>query len=145
MDLSQPEGFSINERIDKDEYAVRYSHFDDATALVRELGEGCYMCKVDVKHAFRLLPVHPTEWKLLGYRWNGYFFVDTRLPFGLRSSSKIFNDFADLICWIIINKYKLTDLVHYSDDFFMVCCQSLSVACEQLRTLCQAFKDMGIL
>ena len=144
MDLSQPEGSSINEWIDKDEFSVHYTHFDEATKLVRMAGEGCFMCKVDIKHAFRLLPVHPSEWNLLGYIWEDSYFVDTRLPFGLRSSSRIFNDFADLVCWIAQNKYNLINLVHYSDDYFLVCEHSLMLAREQLKTLCQAFEDMGI-
>ena len=121
MDLSQPEGLSINEGIDKEEFSVRYSHFDEATRLVRMVGKGCYMCKVDIRHAYRLLPVHPSEWNLLGYMWKDMYLVDTVLPFGLRSSAKIFNDFTDMVCWIIQNKYGLTRLIHYSDDFFLVC------------------------
>ena len=144
MDLSQPKGQSINEGIVKEEFSVVYSKFDDAIKLVWAAGQGCYMCKVDIKHAFRLLPVDPSDWKLLGYRWDGFYFVDTRLPFGLRSSPKIFNDFADLICWICQNKYGLKTLIHYSDDFFMVCGKCFKDAKRQLQTLCQAFQDMGI-
>ena len=144
MDLSQPKGCSINEGILKEEFSVLYSKFDDAIKLVWSAGMGCYMCKVDIKHAFRLLPVHPSDWKLLGYSWDGFYFIDTRLPFGLRSSPKIFNDFADLVCWICQNKYNLRSLVHYSDDFFLVCGQSLILAKQMLNTLCQAFEDMGI-
>ena len=144
MDLSQPRGCSINEGILKEEFSVLYSKFDDAIKLVWSAGMGCYMCKVDIKHAFRLLPVHPSDWNLLGYSWDGFYFIDTRLPFGLRSSPKIFNDFADLVCWICQNKYNLTSLVHYSDDFFMVCGHSFILAKEKLNILCQAFQDMGI-
>ena len=144
MDLSQPRGLSINEGILKEEFSVLYSKFDDAIKLVWSAGRGCYMCKVDIRHAFRLLPVDPSDWNLLGYCWEGFFFVDTRLPFGLRSSPKIFNDFADLICWILQNKYGLQALIHYSDDFFLVCGQCYDSAVKQLEVLCQAFKDMGI-
>ena len=144
MDLSQPRGLSINEGILKEEFSVIYSKFDDAIKLVWSAGRGCYMCKVDIRHAFRLLPGDPSDWNLLGYCWEGLFFVDTRLPFGLRSSPKIFNDFADLICWILQNKYGLWALIHYSDDFFLVCGQCYDSAVKQLEVLCQAFKDMGI-
>ena len=144
MDLSQPSGSSINEGILKEDFSVQYSKFDDAIKLVWSAGRGCYMCKVDIKHAFRLLPVDPADWNLLGYRWNGCFFVDTRLSFGSRSSPKIFNDFADLVCWILQNKYGLRMLIHYSDDFFLVCGHCYELAKRQLVTLCQAFEEMGI-
>ena len=128
MDLSQPKGSSINEGISKETFSVKYTHFDEATKLVRSAGKSCLLSKVDIKHAFRLLPVKPDNWKLLGYFWEGYYFVDTRLPFGLRSSPAIFNQFADLVWWILHHKYELQSLVHYSDDFFLVSVQQIATS-----------------
>ena len=73
MDLSQPKGLSINEGILKEDFTVQYSHFDVATKLLWEIGSHCLMSKVDIKHAFRLLPVSPEDWKLLGYFWKNLF------------------------------------------------------------------------
>ena len=119
MDLSQPMGCSINEHISKEEFTVQYSHFDEATELVRRAGRHCLMSKVDIKHAFRLLPVRLEDWKLLGYFWKHCYFIDTRLPFGLRSSPAIFNCFADLTCWVIHHVCHLRSLVHYADELFL--------------------------
>ena len=58
MDLSQPRGASINGHISKEEFSVQYTHFDTATDMVRAAGIGCLLSKVDIQHAFRLLPVH---------------------------------------------------------------------------------------
>ena len=77
---------------------MQYTHFDRATELVRRAGKNALMSKVDVMNAFRLLPVRPEDWKLLGYYWNNLYFVDVRLSFGSRSSPGIFNSFADLVC-----------------------------------------------
>ena len=120
MDLSQPRGRSINEFISKEEFSVQYTHFDRATDLVQAMGKGCLMSKVDIKHAFRLLPVRARDWPLLGFRWDGAYFIDTRLPFGLRSSPGIFNKFADLLCWIFQVQFGLQQVIHYSDNFFLV-------------------------
>ena len=57
MDLSQPSGLSVNDYISKEEFPTNYVHFDVATTLVRKMGRGCFLSKVDIKHAFRLLPV----------------------------------------------------------------------------------------
>ena len=116
MDLSQPEGHSINDSISKDEFPTQYVHFDVATEYIMAMGRGCLLCKVDIKHAYRLLPVRPEDWPLLVYFWEGSYFVDLKLPFGGRSSSSIFTDFADLVCWIATTKHKLI-LIHYSDDY----------------------------
>jgi hypothetical protein len=123
---------------------VQYTHFDVATDLVWIAGRSCYLSKVDIKHAFRLLPVRQRDWILLGYFWEGYYFVDTRLPFGLRSSPGIFNQFADLVCWVIQNVYGLSNLIHYADDFFLVSSQNLQVAVAELNILCKAFQDLQI-
>ena len=144
MDLSQPKGMSINEFINKDDYSVQYTHFDVATDLVRQQGVGTYMSKVDIKHAFRLLPVRPDDWPLLGYCWEGQYFVDTRLPFGLRSSPAIFNQFANLVCWVIKFFYALSKLVHYADDFFLVSKQVEDTARNELILLQQAFSYLDI-
>lgn len=118
LDLSSPRGFSINEGIDKEEFSCTYSHFDSAVEIVRQLGRGCYMAKIDIKHAFRLCPVRPDQWPLICFRWEGKYYVDTRLPFGGRSSPYIFNSLADLLCWVFMVIGGVGFIVHYLDDFF---------------------------
>ena len=46
------------------------------------------------------MPVHPDDRLLLGMEWQGQAYVDTALPFGLRSAPKIFTALADLLEWI---------------------------------------------
>ena len=77
LDLSSPTGESVNDGIDRLEYSVRYQSFDDAIDLVRALGGGTSMAKVDIKHAFRLCPVRPQDFLLLGMLWDGQFYFDT--------------------------------------------------------------------
>ena len=123
---------------------MQYTHFDTATDMVRAAGIGCFLSKVDIQHAFRLLPVHPHNWPLLGYMWDRLYFIDTVLPFGLRSSPGIFNQFADLVCWIMRFNFALRWLVHYSDDFLLVSCTNLELARKDLAQLVAAFKDLKI-
>ena len=81
MDLSQPHGSSINDSISKDQFSCEYSHFDEATDLLNKLGCGSLMCKLDIRHAYRLLPVRPDQWNHLCYYWEGSYYVDLVLPF----------------------------------------------------------------
>ena len=53
--------------------------------------------------AYRNIPVHPGDRHLLGIQWQGKTFVDTCLPFGLRSAPKLFNAVADALEWMIIH------------------------------------------
>ena len=101
LDLSFPRGSSVNDGIPIELFTVRYTSFDQAVHMVKVVGPRCFLAKVDLKHAFRLCPVHPEDWHLLGYFWKNRFFFDMRLPFGSRSSPYIFNTFADALLWII--------------------------------------------
>lgn len=49
------------------------------------------MAKLDIKHAFRLCPVQIEDYEFLGIHWQGKFYVDFRIPFGLHSSPYLFN------------------------------------------------------
>ena len=55
------------------------------------LEQGCFLAKIDIDSVFRKVPVHPHDRHLLGMLWKGRLYMDTVLPFGLRSAPKIFN------------------------------------------------------
>lgn len=143
LDLSSPRGSAINEGISADEYSVKYSTFDDAVDLVVGLGKGSYMAKLDIKHAFRLCPVHPHDWPLLGYTWNGHYFLDTRLPFGSRSSPYIFNQFADALLWILVVIFGIPYIVHYLDDFFL-CANTYEECSDHMTSMQSVFGELGV-
>lgn len=65
-----------------------------------------------------MVPVHCDDWELLGMSWKGAFYVDTCLPFGLRSAPYLFNQFATALRWILANNYNVLT-VHYLDDYFL--------------------------
>ena len=78
------------------------------------------MAKVDVKAAYRMVPVHPDDrLYLLEMQWDGKLYIDTVLPFGLRSAPERFNALADAIEWVLCTggvKY----VRHYLDDFILL-------------------------
>ena len=115
--LSAPHGNSINDYINPD-YTLSYCSVDDAYAILNLLGTGALMSKIDLKNAFRLIPVHPNDWNLLGICWRNKFYIDTCLPFGLHSAPFIFNQLSVAIHWILQHKYSVSHLLHYLDDFF---------------------------
>ena len=143
LDLSQPTGESVNDYINKAEFPCNYTHFDAATDLVFRTGRGTYLTKIDIKHAYRLLPVRREDWPLLVYYWEGRYDVDIKLPFGGRSSASFFNSFADLVCWVLNNKFQLL-IIHYSDDFLMFSRNHLITALSHLRQLKEAFRYLNI-
>lgn len=104
---------------------------------------GTLLAKLDLQHAYRIVPVHPDDHHLLGSRWGREVYIDTALPFGLRSAPKIFSAIADAIAWILHTK-GVTYQLHYLDDFLLLgppdgsqCGQALS------RTL-QVCQELGV-
>ena len=144
LDLSSPRGESVNDGIDRLEYSVRYQSFDDAVDLVRALGVGTSMAKVDIKHAFRLCPVRPQDFLLLGMYWDSQFYFDTRLPFGGRSSPFIFNTFADALAWILVFVCGIPYVLHYLDDFFIASPQGGELCNTYVRLVEDAFSHLGV-
>ena len=60
--------------------------------------------------------MHPADRHLLAMEWRGGVYIDTCLPFGLRSALKLFNVMADLLEWILQHQ-GVSFLLHYLDDF----------------------------
>lgn len=135
VDLSSPDGFSVNDGIDPESYSLQYIKVDDVIKMVAALGQGALIAKFDVLTAFRNIPVHPSVRPLLGMKWRGRYYVDLALPFGLRSAPFIFNSVATLVEWILKTNYRIPSILHYLDDFIMAgpprseaCGEFLSIA-----------------
>ena len=118
-DLSSPSGSSVNDCIDRGCCSNKYASLDTAAGLVRACGRGVLMAKMDFRHAYRVVPVHPADRPLLGMCWRGKAYVDMALPFELGSAPKIFSAVADILLWVIRRK-GVGDSIHYLDDFFFV-------------------------
>ena len=118
MHLSAPLDNSINDGISKEEFTLRYSTVDDAVRIIRELGPNTLLAKMDIKSAFRTIPVRPEDRELLGIYWQQKYYVDCCLPFGLRSAPYIFNTYAEALEWILRN-HGIQHIIHYLDDFLI--------------------------
>ena len=92
---------------------------DDVLHLIRTFEPGCQLLKMDLKNAYRVVPVHPDDQHLLGIPWERGVFVDCTLFFSLRSARKIFTAVADAMAWALFAK-GIRFLLHYLDDFLLV-------------------------
>jgi hypothetical protein len=50
--------------------------------MISSLGKGAELGKIDIKQAFRLLIVNPTDFDLLGIQFEGKYWEDKNLPMG---------------------------------------------------------------
>lgn len=118
--LSYPQGSSINDGIPREKASVHYATIDDAIAKIKQVGQGCYLAKTDIESAFRLLPINPADYSLLGFKWKGKFYYDKCLPMGCSSSCSIFEKFSSALEWIACNKLNIPEAIHILDDFLFI-------------------------
>ena len=112
VDLSYPEGGSVNDGITPELCSSQYPSMDDAVKAVLALGRGTRLAKFDIQSAYWIIPVHPSDRQLLGMVWKGQLYMDAALRFGLRSASKIFTAVADALQFILQEKGAFR-ILHY--------------------------------
>ena len=137
LDLSSPGGHSVNDGIRKDPITVQYMKVDDIIDGIMSLGRGTLLAKFDVESAYRIIPVHPNDRYLLGMQWQGNYFVDMALPFGLRSV-------ADLAEWVLKKQYDVSFLLPYLDNFHTLGLPNSQAGQRNLHTCIQQFQDREI-
>ena len=101
------------------------------------------LAKIDIQSAFRLIPVHPTDRHLLAMQWDNYIFIDTCLPFGLRSAPKLFNVMADLLAWIL-QEQGVSFIIHYLDDFLTIGPPNSTICYHNLNAIIRLCKVLGV-
>ena len=143
LDLSSPEGRSVNDGIRPELCSLSYVSVDDAARMATRAGQGALLAKVDIKSAYRLVPVHPEDRLLLGMAWDGAVFVDTVLPFGLRSAPKIFTALADALEWMI-RRQGVQTVLHYLDDFLIVGQPNADQCAVDLQRLLEVFASLRV-
>ncbi|KAJ1147023.1 hypothetical protein NDU88_013274 [Pleurodeles waltl] len=118
--LSYPKGASVNDYLEEGSCSVSYASFDEAVDLVRAAGIGALMAKADIESAFRLLPVHPGSFHLLGMKWAGQYFYDKCMPMGCAVSCSLFETFACFLEWALKEQKPPGSSLHYLDDFLFI-------------------------
>ena len=148
MDLSFPEGSSVNDAIDKDKFLgdeikLRYPKVDNLVSIVLRKGRGCAMFKRDLKSAYRqLLRVDPGDVELLGFVWKDKKYFDLTQPMGLTPSAYCCQRTTKGVAFIYNKTDKNYELVNYLDD--LASAESWSRAFQAFETLGSILRDLGI-
>ena len=118
-DCSRPESTSLNSYASCEHYS--YETVDKVTANIKQ---GAYMTKIDLKSAYRHVPIHPSNYRATGLKWtftNEHTFTylyDTKLPFGAKRSPEIFHRLTQSITRMM--KQRGFFVVAYLDDFLII-------------------------
>ena len=119
-DCSHPYGQALNDNIST--HSFKFQTLDDALALLKH---NYFMAKIDLCHAYRSVPIHPSNFAATGLQWcfNGddhpTYFYDTRLPFGAKSSPEIFHHLTQSVRRMMVRR-GFTSVVVYLDDFLVI-------------------------
>ena len=116
-DLSFHKHNSVNSHIPRDFTTVQFELLDTCIERILEIGVGCQVAKADLKDAFRIIPVCPLDYHLLGFTFQNQFYFDMCLPMGCSVSCQIFEALSCALQWICINKFRVSSMSHILDDF----------------------------
>ena len=142
LDLSHPEGTSVNDGIEPELCSLKYTSVSEAVKRVMAMDPGVHLTKIDIESAYRIMPVHPEDRNLLGMEWKGKQYIDLALPFGLRSAPKIFNTLADTLEWIL--QKRGIESIHYLDDFLIFGPPDREACEKQLKEVEAVFRQLGV-
>ena len=102
------------------------------------------MAKTDIKNAFRIIPIHPNDYGLLGMQWRGLYYYDRCMPMGCSSSSCLpFETFSTAVEWVAHNKLKIDYILHLLDDYLLVA-PSMQLCQQQLELFLSLCTYLGI-
>ena len=143
LDLSSLQNWSVNDGISPELCSMKYASVDSAVERILQLGRNTQLAKIDIEHAYRNIPIHPSDRRLLGMMWDRELYIDTVLPFGLRSAPKIFSAIADAAEWIALHT-GVSSLLHYLDDFLTMGRAELRECADNLDLLIHTCHRLGL-
>ena len=141
--LSFPSGGSVNDFIPSELCSVHYASVDDAVKMIKKLGPNCHLAKTDVRSAFRIIPVNPADYYLLGMHWKGNYYVDCCLPMGLASSCRTFEILSTALEWVARNKLNIPHIIHILDDF-LIAAESFDTCKTSLHQFLTFCENVGV-
>ena len=102
LSYSRHSNKSLNPYIPEEWGTLEYTTCDEAMAALITQRRGAKLVKRDLADAFRHMPVAISDWWLLGFFWDGVYYFDRFLPFGLRTSPYLFDLLAKALHWMLL-------------------------------------------
>jgi len=116
-DLSRPKGGALNEFIDL--VTFQFKTVDDACEYIMK-NPRVFGCKFDIEAAYRHVPIWPGHWHYLGFEWQGAYYIDLRLCFGLASAPYVFWRISNVIVRVGYKFFGVAFVLPYIDDFLVL-------------------------
>lgn len=114
-----------------------------ACQAIRLTGSGCLLIKLDVEAAYKQVPVRQEDWPLLGFMWKGKYYYERTLPFGLKSSCRLWDMYASALHHFF-QHMGVPIVIHYIDDFLFVIQSDLDLAHDLLDQCLKLCIHLGV-
>ena len=135
-DHSVPVGLGLNDH----QIYVRLS-YDSLESALPFVVPRAFMARLDISSYYRHFPIHPSQWGLQCFRWDGQLFVDSRLQFGARSAPEIAHRFTMFLKRVLYAN-GLRGMCCVMDDFLFLHC-SREVCRVMLAVAVALLQDLG--
>ncbi|KAL9975581.1 hypothetical protein ACROYT_G012757 [Oculina patagonica] len=119
-DCSRPQHSNVNSYSDTKQH-YSYVTVDKAVSLIKS---NAYLAKIDLKSAYRHVPIHPSNYTATGLAWHFRgdstltYLYDCKLPFGAAKSPEIFHRLTQAITRMM--ERRGFTVLAYLDDFLII-------------------------
>ena len=107
----------VNDRIPGKTASIVYISPADVARILLDLPPGYIGWVTDIEKAFRHVPLDPAEYRRVVFCFDGHFYGDTRLMFGIATGPSIYDQLGDLLQWIVEDRAQIS-IVRMLDDNF---------------------------
>ena len=89
-------------------------------ALLNQFGKDSIMAMTDIKNDFRIITIHPDDYKPSGFSWEGSLKYNKCLPMGASSSCLIVESLSQALQWLCIRSLMLQVCLKCLTIFFFI-------------------------
>ena len=108
LNLSSPKTNSFNDAINP--FSIKKIGMSSAKLFgqtIFEAGKNAIITKSDICDAYKLIPGHPSQWNLFGFKWLGKYFYDITTVFGSKSAPANFDALPETLVNIICSQENI--------------------------------------
>jgi hypothetical protein len=120
VDLSWPRGASVNggttlQTYMGEPFKLALPTPQDLAQIIAHFGQGCHLWALDLARTYRQWRSDPLDWPLLGIFWDGSYYIDIAIAFGLRHGASFAQRVSQAVCDILAREDHTA--LAYIDDF----------------------------
>ncbi|CAD7061902.1 unnamed protein product [Tilletia caries] len=113
---SDPSHQSINSQIRSDDWPCTYAGIATVIWQILHLPPSAQAAARDVRSAYRAIVLHPSQWPAAVVHWEGEFFIDTCLAFGMASSAGAWGIVGDALA-DVLRHAGIGPILKWVDDY----------------------------